>query len=29
VDALERDCRSLIFPPPAVTQYRPPSHRVD
>jgi predicted RNA-binding protein associated with RNAse of E/G family len=29
VDALERDCRSLIFPPPAVTQYRPPPDRVD
>jgi predicted RNA-binding protein associated with RNAse of E/G family len=29
VDALERDCRSLAFPPPAVTQYRPPPLRGD
>jgi predicted RNA-binding protein associated with RNAse of E/G family len=29
VDALERDCRSLAFPPPAVTQYRPPPLRSD
>ena len=26
VEALDRDSRALVFPPPSVTQYRPPRY---